>query len=267
MKTQKNFNYKQVDMLITARTILKSFDQHKVELLPLRDNWSQQYINDLKDRINYALSHHLGQDSRSSLKIATKELTALQTEALKNLGIFKIQLEMDFSNNKTILNELLNTLGFSANYTLARKGDQEALIQLLYTFKENLSSELRTQITEKGITNNLLDNIVAFADPLREADVDQENFKTVSKVLTKETIDEFNAIYTEIMTICKVASKIFANNIQVKDKFTFKKVASALNNKRKKLGIEGIEHLSQIENQIIDPNLRDDLNPDAPPVS
>ena len=69
------------------------------------------------------------------------------------------------------------------------------------------------------------------------------------------------------MTICRITARLFADNTNIRNKFTFSKVVKRLNSTpRKKLGIDGVENLPRIEDQLIDPNLRDDINPDSPPA-
>lgn len=263
MKTQRNFKYKQIDMLIAARTITKNFEDHKAEIVALKSKWQDPYIDDLKTRINYAISHYIAQNPRATLKEATLSLKELQTEALLDLSNFKLQLQLEMAD-KARVEILLSKLGFASNYNAARNGDQEALIQLLFTFKDNMTNALKNELAGIGIETSLTDTIKSYAIPLREADVEQENLKDVTKALTDEAIEEYNAIYKEIMAICRITARLFADNTNIKNKFTFSKVAKRLNgNPRKK---DGIQQLIIGENQVDIPNLRDDINPDAPPA-
>jgi len=56
---------------------------------------------------------------------------------------------------------------------------------------------------------SLIDNIIGYADSFKQANVTQETFKETTKVVTKEVSDSFNAIYDEIIGICKKASNYY----------------------------------------------------------
>jgi hypothetical protein len=43
--------------------------------------------------------------------------------------------------------------------------------------------------------------------------------------VSQEAVDTFNGIYTDVMGICKIASKLYKNDPLKKDQFTFSKVA------------------------------------------
>ena len=108
-------------------------------------------------------------------------------------------------------------------------GDQEALIQLLFQFKTNLIMSLKTELVAKGIALATLDNITAYADSLILANVSQESFKASRKTITAEAIMAFNEIHSQIMAICKIATKLYLDSPTLKDQFSFAKVSKTLN--------------------------------------
>jgi len=68
---------------------------------------------------------------------------------------------------------------------------------------------LRKEIAAKGMNVSLIDNIIGYADTFKKANVTQETFKESTKEISKEVSDSFNAIYDEIIGICKKASNYF----------------------------------------------------------
>ena len=54
--------------------------------------------------------------------------------AKRDLSFFKTQIDNDFKSDSNIREEILKTLGFSKHLKDVQKGNQEALLQLLYTF-------------------------------------------------------------------------------------------------------------------------------------
>ena len=128
---------------------------------------------------------------------------------------------------------ILNQLGFKSYHDAAQKGDQEAFINLLYQFKKSMTNKLRDEIVAKGTAIETIDTIVGYADAMKSADVSQENFKGLKKTITAAAIKEFNAVYEEIIGISKISAKFFKDKADLKDQFSFTKVAKALNAKKK----------------------------------
>jgi hypothetical protein len=153
--------------------------------------------------------------------------------AKRDLSSFKTQVDDDFKNDSSRLKEILNILGFNKNLRAVQKGDQEALIKLLYTFKKNMTDALKQEITSKGMNPVLIDNIIGYADTVKTANVTQESLKETTKDITREIADVFNTIYNEIIGICKIASNFYQYEPIKKEQFTFSKVVSNMNAARK----------------------------------
>jgi hypothetical protein len=227
--TQRIYKNKDVDMLVTASTILESAIANKVFLVSKRATWADPFLPNLKIRINAAIQTHLGVDSAKDLRQSTQVLLSVQKSAIKDLAECKVQIAEDFKSDKIRRDEILNQLGFASYHRDAQKGDQEALINLLYQFKTNLSASLKTEITSKGTASVMLAGIVAYADVLKNADVSQETYKGTRKVITAAANKEFNEIYDQVISICKISTKFYKDRPEMKDQFTYAKVAKVLN--------------------------------------
>ncbi len=129
--------------------------------------------------------------------------------------------------------EILKMLGFAKHLRNVQKSNQESLIQLLYSFKTNMNDSLRKEITAKGMNSSLIDNIISYADTFKMANTMQENLKGSTKEISKEVSDSFNAIYDEIIGICKKASNYFHYEPLKIEQFTFSKVLTNLGATRK----------------------------------
>ena len=62
-----------------------------------------------------------------------------------------------------------------------------------------------------------------------DADNIQETFKEEIKQLSAEATTLFNALYHEIIGICKIAANVYSDNQLLKEQFTFSKVISNVN--------------------------------------
>jgi hypothetical protein len=148
-------------------------------------------------------------------------------DAQSDLGDFRVNLRVDF-DDKAKVEEIFRQLGFAAHYSSAQNDDQEALIQLLYQFKQNMTDALKTEITSKGSPAQLIDDITEYADELNEANITQETFKGSTKEVTAEAVAEFNEIYKQAIGICKIASRIFKSDALIKQKFSFRRIIGGM---------------------------------------
>ena len=154
--------------------------------------------------------------------------------ALKDLTEVKIQIEQDFKNTPSRRSEILNQLGYTNHFKQAQKKDQEALINLLFQFRTNMTEELKETITNKGTATDLIDKITSYTDELRNANVIQEGRKGTKKEVTQEAIIDFNNVYKKAIAVSKIAANFFKDNKAVQDQFSFTKVRNSINNTRDK---------------------------------
>lgn len=232
---QRNYSTKDVDMLITSATIIDSAIANKDFLISKRSIWADPYFSNLKDRIDTAIQNLLGIDNAKDLRGATYTIKSIQVQAMKDLSAVVIQLKNDFRMNKVRLSELLNILGFTTFYKEVQRRDQESLINLLFRFKLNLSEDLKNEIINAGIESIMLDNVMAHANTLKIADINQETFKGLRKEITEATRIEFNGIYDEVIGVSKIASNFFRDQPIKKEHFSFYKVSKRLNTVDKKI--------------------------------
>lgn len=228
------FKVKAVDFIIAADTIIDSAIANQAFLETKRATWTMPFFQAIKQQIDDATQSYLGMDSARELRLATQQVYTIQRNALTGLAELKVQIEEDFKDNPTQKKEILNTLGFTAHIFNARKGDQEALIDLLFQFKTNLSSELNDLIVSKGTAQITIDKVIDYADQLRVADVIQEGKKGTRKEITAAATTEFNNIYDKIISITRISAKFFKNDKAKSDQFSFAKVAKTINYHAKK---------------------------------
>jgi hypothetical protein len=231
--TQRNYKIKDVDMLVASSTITESAIRNKAFLQTKRSTWADPFFDDLQKRIDTATQNFLGVDSAKDLREATQSITVIQKQSLKDLAELKVQITEDFKSDKPRRDEILNQLGFTPFHKASQNGDQEALMQLLFQFKKNLTPTLKNEIVAKGTAREVLDTITGYADTLKNANVNQESFKGLRKTITAAAINEFNGIYDQVISISKIAAKFYKDKADMKDQFSFSKVSKALNTQPK----------------------------------
>lgn len=238
MKQERKFKGKSIDMLMACSTLMEHVIENQSTLIERRPDWADPYFPDLQTRIHKAFSDIIGVSSVETLKNATRNLTSVQQNALKALGDFNIQLDVAYHDDKNRLKALRALLGMEAWYLKAMRKNQEALIQLLYTFKSNLSDEIKTELSSKGVPEALMTSIADAADPMKAANVSQEQAKGGRKEITQAGVDELNAIYRSVIGIAKIASRFFLDDPVKKELFSYAKVLRQLSKSTSKEDIE-----------------------------
>lgn len=233
MSTKRNYSYSNVHMCLAALTIAESFKQNLTALSEVRTNWTPEYADELNVKIEETIKNHLGIDPKKGLRAASGMLFALMESAKDDLSIFKVQLEGDFKGEKEKIQEILKNLGFTKNLREAQKDNQEALIELLFTFQLNMTDPLKADICSKGMNPVLIDQISGYALSIKNANINQEGLKETTKEITDETTIALNAIYDEVIKICKIAAKHFKNVPLKKEQFTFSKVVENMSPTKK----------------------------------
>ncbi|HBX50237.1 MAG TPA: hypothetical protein DEH02_04105 [Bacteroidales bacterium] len=221
-----------VDMLTVSSAIVEHAIAHKIKLVAKRTTWADPYLPNLKARIETAFSDFLGIDNAKLMREATIVVTGIQKETIKLLSEIKIQISEDFKKYKIRRDEILNQLGFTAHHKPAQRGSQEALVQLLFQFKANMSLSLIDEITGAGTAPALITNIIAQANLLKNSDITQETLKGSRKDITQTAVKEFNAIYDEIITIAKISANFFKEDKALKEQFSYSKAIKALKSSR-----------------------------------
>lgn len=224
MEQKRLYRCKNVEMILAAQTIAESFKSNITELAEVRTDWTPEYANGFGTRIEQAMETFLGIDPKKGLRAATSALTELQTQAKRDVSFLKTQIEDDFKKDQAKREEMLKSLGFTQHFRAAQTGNQAALTSLLSAFKSNLTAEMRQEIVAKGTNSKLIDRIIEQATAFNQANVLQETQKSTIKGLTKEGSDAFNAIYDEVIGLCKKAAKYYQHEPIKRDQFSFSKV-------------------------------------------
>lgn len=225
---KRKYKVKDVEMLTAAETIIQNAITNKTFLQSKRTTWADPFFDDLKNQITSTTDTYLGKDAAQQLRQATQVVLTIQAQAIIDLAEFKIQIQEDFKNTPIQRAEILNQLGFTSYHKAAQKGDQEALVNLLFQFK-TITPDLNDQIVTKGTAQTLIDAIISYANTLKNANITQETYKGTRKEITDEAINAFNLVYEKVISVARIASNFYKTNKPKQQQFSFAKVTAALN--------------------------------------
>ena len=233
-KIKRKYNNKDIEMLTATSTIIENAIANKTFLQSKRSTWANTFFEDLKTQIENVTETYLGKDAAKQMRDATQIVLGIQKQALIDLAEFKVQVEEDFKENSIQKTEILKNLGFADYHKIAQKGDQEGLVNLLFQFKTNMTAILKAEIIAKGTAEITINNIVGYAEVLKNANIDQETFKGTRKEITDEAIIAFNDIYDRVISIAKISSNFYKTDKTKQQQFSYSKVSSNLNNQKVK---------------------------------
>lgn len=227
LKETRKYNCSDVVLLTTASTILENAKLNKTDLVAKRTTWADPFFPNLEIRIDNLTKTFIGVDTAKSLRNATIALKDIQAKSLTKLGDVKAQIEADFVKEPTTKKELLTNLGYTTYYTQAANKNQEATVNLLFQFKQNMTAATKAKITAKGTAAATIDEIITYADALNDANISQETFKSNRPNITEEAIKQFNDLYIDITAIGKITQRFYKDDVALKETFSFTKIANA----------------------------------------
>jgi hypothetical protein len=224
----RKYRHTDVVMLTSLSTIVENAINNKTALIAKRATWADPFLANLKARVDAVIQANLGVDNAKELRQATQAVVDIQKNAIDKLGLFKIQIEQDFKKTPIRKTEILNLLGFTTYYQNAYKNkSQDALIDLLYQFKQNMDATLKIEVTNKGTDAASITEIISFADTLKNSNVSQETFKSNRPTLSEQAINTFNDLYDDVIAVGKISARIFLQEKSVKESFSYTKLANA----------------------------------------
>lgn len=213
--------------ILTCRKIAQSFSENIYELSSIRHNWSPEYANDLKHRIDSIMHQYFTEESLSEHLETHGQFYELMIAALKDITVFRAELKVDFSYDKQFLKDTFEKLGYVDYYSDAKNGDHFSLYKMMATFKRNMDNDLQQMVLSRGIDQVLLTRLMTYKEKLAEL----KNCFDISHgqdQLDAQLKHEINAIYSEIKNICRIVTAYYEFDPVQRDRFCFYKVMIGL---------------------------------------
>lgn len=231
MPVKRLYSYSDVDMLTASHVIAENFRNKIHELSSIMTCWTEEAGRQLIESIDYGFQNYLGMNPQIPRYDASQEVKSIRIKAMKDLANLRNLITNRFNHQS---NRLLNTLGYQKYFQVARSKNQEALIFLLTTFKEQMPGKIEKKLVSNGVNPELIERIISYRDMLYEANICQETLKSSTSVMTNERINYFNKIYSEVIGICKIAYSFYYNDPLTRELFSFSRIVRGLHASRGK---------------------------------
>ena len=81
MALNRNYNFKDVDMLLASKTIVETLKLNLTDLSIARSTWTEDYATSLASKIDDAIENYLGLDKKKELRDTTSLFASIQSPA------------------------------------------------------------------------------------------------------------------------------------------------------------------------------------------
>lgn len=217
--TKRKYRGTDTQMLMAAYLIAECGIEKAQLLSSRRPQWANPFFPNLKVKIDEAIKKNIGIDLLPHLMEATAEVKATIAAAHRAIMELKAEIEVGFHANPTRRSILLTELGYDRqpkkNVTQAR------YVQMLFTLRANLTPAVKAELVEAGVNPTAIDALLQLAHRLIEDNERQESLKVNRKSLNAKNIAELNALYDEVIAVCKLVGVYFADNQLLKEQFYY----------------------------------------------
>ena len=195
-----------MEMLTIATTVVNRAEQDQSAFQTANNDWDTTFFQTLKARIQASILK-----LHPNLLMTQKTLTAQVEQGLVNatndIDILIAAIESKFTGVYKLKGEaILGTLEIN-RLKKAKRGDQEALAQILAAFKAN-EATIIPELQSKNISSGLISRIQQHYISFQPLNIRQELAKGDVTKSTEENQLERNAIYTQIASICKLGKSL-----------------------------------------------------------
>lgn len=215
------FPGKTVNFVLASNVVARIFLENISELNAVKTTWTPQYAEEFEARANRIAGEYLGVNNRNQLFKITQVLNSSITTVKDDLITLRKHIEADFKRTPEY-DIIMTDLGLKNN--TVKNLTQSELIALALNIKRTLTPELITKITSKGMPATLPQRIADNAATITDYNNQQEKLKNSTKEVTGAMLTELNALYEEIINICKLASDFYKKDPVKKSLFTFSKI-------------------------------------------
>jgi len=212
-----------VATILACEKIARSFRENIYELSRVRKEWDMLMATSLNVWITDTLEKYYHNPKELIKSEKYHNWHEIMVAALRCFSILRASIKVDFKKDETFQREVFEKLGYDDYYSDAKDGDQESVFNLLKTFQENLTPDLRKSFSDRtnyaDIFKRILDNAEKTAP--YAACFGQIQAPGEIDIYGKREVDE---IYETIKDISRIAMAYFQFEPEKRDEFNFYKV-------------------------------------------
>lgn len=229
-RIRRNYAGDDVSMITALMAIMMAAIEFQAQLVKKDTTLTPQFLEELRQRINVLSNKHLGTDVSRLRREATDIVLNIFDAAYSELMDVKSFIDIKYRRNPAEGKQLLFTLGYTTYLADVRNQDQEALVGLLFQFRDNCDAATIAKLTALGLPESDITDVFKYAKQLLEANVTQEYMKRTQRKLTDEAITDFNNLYFDVTEVAGIGKIVFKRDKAISERFTYSLLLRAMNN-------------------------------------
>jgi hypothetical protein len=220
---QRKFHVKSIVMLTATISACKNIEicQADFSAYPhMTLEWVKQLSTDATQLIKLT-----GIRANELQRAATANIHIIRDDIIGVALIIKNQIDRGYINEKERKSEILNLLGYRANWEKAVNSNQIALLELALTFS-NHADDLQDELVAHRVSAEQIKIMKVFADSMNDANITQEALKNTSPIATADMNASLNSVFDRLMDICSAGKIIYRKDPVKKALFSYRRLTS-----------------------------------------
>jgi len=212
-----------VATILSCERIARSFKENIFELSRVRNDWDPEFAISLNVWIKDTIDKYYHNPRELLKNEKYHDWHEIMVASLRCFSILRASIKVDFKNDKDFQKDVFQKLGYNDFFSDVKEGDQESVYNLLLTFKENLTPDVRNKFADKVNYSEIFKRILEHAgqiDPYASC---------FNQLVTPGDIDKYGKreveeIYDTIKDICRITTAYYQFEPEKRDEFNFYKV-------------------------------------------
>ncbi|MBN2215444.1 MAG: hypothetical protein JW723_14485 [Bacteroidales bacterium] len=206
------YQAKDLEMLLTCKTIADNFAANIQELRKADKNWTDEYLVSMLNRVDRAFNYYLGLEANREIEQVRNKLNNIQTQALRAVAFLKTRIEVIYALDEKRKNQVLDKLGFHKYLQAIQEKDTDVLLELLSKIKDNLSEDIKNDLIKSQGDKNFIERIYQFANKLNKANRSQNSLMATKKAIAEDAREVYNNLLLDILDISEKATEFYQDS-------------------------------------------------------
>jgi len=204
-RNERIYNIPDADLLQHSKEVATVIKEDIQDFKQFDATFQDEYpttIQQAIDTVKAMKTDMLVIDEMAEKTTAVNEALSACNRAYRTIKYF---VEKAFPDNKAVQNQ------FGFNDIAKFRSDATGMIVFMGDFI-TIVSKYKTQLTQQGCNELLLDSLSALRDLLQNTKIEQELFKKERGLITQKRVDKLNELYRLLSPVSEVASIIYSDD-------------------------------------------------------
>lgn len=212
----KKFPGSVLSFILTCRSIIESLGVYLSNFSARNTIITQDWLTALSGRV-LNVENEFGIDDKSGKKSSAQNIRTSSEQLVALIKDFISDLDYAYRTNTTRFSFMMNVYGLD-NY--GSRPSRQILYAISSKYIGNIDQYTK-EMTDAGVNPTLLTDMKTATVNFKNDYIALDSNTTRNITTTDEQIAELNAIYDEILSICRLGRSIFSSDLNIARQFTF----------------------------------------------